>query len=81
VKNYGRARKATGDNMAHELCLLDNQDYLFTLVIYTYCISMAIMVTRTRLNITFIRTTDGQSDIHMGKLIVGLRNFANAYEN
>jgi len=64
VENCSRARQATGDNMALALCVLDSQDYWLTLIICnTYCFSTAIMVTRTRLNVTFIRT-DGRTVRH-----------------
>jgi hypothetical protein len=45
-------------NMAHALCIPDNWgNNRHTLRIFnTYCFSTATMVTRTRLNVTFVRT-------------------------
>ena len=43
--------------MAHAHCMLDTYGYKHTLMICnTHCFSTAIMVARTRLNVTFVRT-------------------------
>jgi len=56
VAKYSTAGQATNDSTAHALCVLDNQGYRHTLRIYkTYCFSTATVVTRTRLDITFMR--------------------------
>jgi hypothetical protein len=53
VEKYCTAGQATEYNMAHAHCKLVNQDYKHTLRICNiYCISIATMVTRTRLNVT-----------------------------
>ena len=61
MEKYGTVRQATDDNTRHSTanahCMLDNQDYKHTLRIRNhYCFSSATMVTRKRLNITFIHT-------------------------
>jgi hypothetical protein len=53
------ARQATDDNIitTHALCVLDNYGYRHTLRISNkYGLSMTTVVSRTRLNVTFIRT-------------------------
>jgi hypothetical protein len=54
VEKYFRAGQATDDIMAQALCMLDTYGYKHTLRISipTYCVSIATVVTRTRLNIT-----------------------------
>ena len=45
--------QATDDSMAHAHCMLDARDYKHTLsVCNTYCFSTAIMVARSRVNVT-----------------------------
>ena len=57
MEEYGRAKQATDDNMAHALCLLHNYGRRHTLrICNTYCFCTATTVTLTRLNVTFIRT-------------------------
>ena len=53
MEKYCRAGQATYDNKAHALGMLDTKGYKRTLRISnTYCFCTAIMVTRTRLNVT-----------------------------
>jgi hypothetical protein len=52
VKQYSRARQATG-NVAHALCMLDGYGYSHTFRISnTYCFSTTTVVTRMRLIVT-----------------------------
>ena len=52
VEKHCWAGQATYDNMAHEYCMLDTYGYKHTLrICNSYCISTAILVTRTRLNV------------------------------
>ena len=56
MANCVTAEQVTTDNTAHALCVLDNLGYRPTLrICNTYCIYKVTMVTRTRLNILFIR--------------------------
>jgi hypothetical protein len=58
VYEYGTAGQATDENTAHALCELDNQGYRHTLSVYNiYCFFTGTVLTRTRLDITFIRTS------------------------
>jgi hypothetical protein len=53
VEKYCRALQATDDSMEHAQCMLDTYGYKHTLKICkTYSFSTAIMVARTRLNVT-----------------------------
>ena len=53
AEKYCRARKTTGDNTAHALCILDNQGHRHTFRISnTYCFSMTTKLTQTRLRVT-----------------------------
>jgi len=57
VEECGTARQAKDDNMEHAPCMLDTKCYKHTLRIYnTNCFSKAGIVTRTRLNKTFVHT-------------------------
>jgi len=56
VEKHCRAGQVTDDNMAHAHCMLNNYGYKLTLrMCDAYCFSTKIMVTRTCLNVTFIR--------------------------
>jgi hypothetical protein len=53
VENVCRPLRATDDNMAHALCIVDNLCYTCTLnICNTYCLSTAKVGTRTRHNVT-----------------------------
>jgi hypothetical protein len=57
VEKYRKVGQATGGNMAHAHCMLDNKGYKYTLTICnTYCFSTATKVARTRPNVSFQRT-------------------------
>jgi hypothetical protein len=56
VEKYDRSKQATDDKMALAYCMLDNEGYKHTIIIFNnYCISAAVLVTRTHLDATFIR--------------------------
>ena len=53
MEKYGRTGQATDDNMAHALCVLDDEGCRHTLrICNTYCFSTATMVARTHVNVT-----------------------------
>jgi len=58
VEKYGTARQATDANLIRRMrfaCLINTARHTLR-VCNTYCFSTAIMVSRTRLNVTFTRT-------------------------
>jgi hypothetical protein len=56
-KKYCRTRQATDVNTGHALCMADNWGYKCTIrICNTYWFSKAIVVTRTHISVTFIRT-------------------------
>jgi hypothetical protein len=56
-KKCGRGGQSTDDKMAHAHCMLDTSGYECTHTLCnSHCFSTATTVTRTRLNVTFIRT-------------------------
>ena len=55
MEQYGGIRQATGDNMVHICCMLDNQGYRHTFrICNAYCFSTATMVTQTDPIVMFI---------------------------
>ena len=70
-KNYGRAGQATDDNIIRRMrlaCWITKATETLR-ISNTHCFSTATMVTRTRLNITFIRTLP----------VLFVRNFRSCY--
>jgi hypothetical protein len=55
VKKYGRARQATDDNIIRRMRFACWITKATDTICNTYCFSTAIIVTRTHLNVTFIR--------------------------
>ena len=52
-EKYCRTGQAIDDNMAHVLCMLDNQGYKHTIKIRnTHCLSTGTVFTRTHLYVT-----------------------------
>jgi hypothetical protein len=55
MEKYCRSGQITDDNMAYTLCMSDSEGYRHSLkYVNTYCFFTAIVVTRTRLRLTFI---------------------------
>jgi hypothetical protein len=72
VEKYCIAEQATDGSMAHEFCMLNNQDYKHThRICNTCCFSTATMVTRTRDNVTYVRTLSVlfQNEMVKGKAV------------
>jgi hypothetical protein len=61
-QKYGRARKATGDNTAHALCMLATATATHSECVILIVFFKATTVTRTRLNVTLY--------VHIGCLVV-----------
>jgi hypothetical protein len=54
VEKYSTVGQATGDNMVHAHCMLDNQGYKYKLrTCNIHCFSTATMAARMHLNGTF----------------------------
>ena len=53
MEKCSTTEQATDDNVAHALCMLDNEGYRNTpRICITYCFFLATVVMRTRLNLT-----------------------------
>ena len=82
MEKYVRAKQATHDNMARASYMLDNQSYRHKLRICNiYCFYRATVVTRTRLNVTFICTSPFWLCVRIKTAVIVLETSAATVQN
>jgi len=77
-KKHCRVGQATDDNRAHAHCMLHTSGYKYihSGLCNTRCFSTAILVARTRLNVTFIPTAPALFSVYLSRSFLRKWNWA-----